>query len=562
MVRQVKGLATAVRYAALLALLVWSSVAARVLCPGMAAAAPWQESATPAAGAAPDSAPLAVFNRWIFTFRAPLGAAAPAERAAAAQRRVAAALQADATAEVRMRHTPEGALISIGDRTVFAITPGDIDSLLGESLDGAANQSVQRLRDAAVATGEQQNLRHTLRAGLQGLGACLALWLLLWLTFWIRRRARGWLQARTKPPAAGGPRVAWHVVTSGRAGTLASRLLDLVTWAAVLLFCYLLLTFVLTRFPYTEPWGRRLGQWLWGTVRGLGARAMGTLPGLATIALLLFLTRAVANVLNTFFSAVESGRIVLHWLHQDLAAPTRRLATAGLWAFAIVAAYPYVPGSDTGVFKGVSVLLGLMVTLGSSGVIGQAMSGFVLMYSRAFRRGDYVRIGTVEGTVLDLGVLSTKIQTVKQEMMNLPNSVVVGAGALNFSRLAAETGVVLHTAVTIGYDAPWRLVHEMLLEAARRTSGLAQDPAPFVLQRSLSDFYVDYEINATLPAPERRIPVLAELHAHIQDCFNENGVQIMSPHFMMQPDQPVTVPHAMWRRPRAGPPPAEPTMGA
>ena len=176
MVRQVRGLATAVRYAALLALLVWSSVAARMLFPGMAAAAPRQESATPAADAAPDSAPLVVFNRWIFTFRAPLGAAAPAERAAAAQRRVAVALQADATAEVRMRHVPEGALISIGDRTVFAITPGDIDSLLGESLEGAANQSVQRLRDAAVATGEQQNLRQTLRAALQGLGACLALW--------------------------------------------------------------------------------------------------------------------------------------------------------------------------------------------------------------------------------------------------------------------------------------------------------------------------------------------------------------------------------------------------
>ncbi|HUF29942.1 MAG TPA: mechanosensitive ion channel domain-containing protein, partial [Gemmatimonadaceae bacterium] len=196
-------------------------------------------------------------------------------------------------------------------------------------------------------------------------------------------------------------------------------------------------------------------------------------------------------------------------------------------------------------------LVGLMLSLGSSGLVNQAMSGLVLMYSRAFRPGDYVRVNDTEGTVAELGMLSTKIRTNKQELVTIPNAVLVATTTKNFSRIAdgvatgtAHDGVLLYTSVTIGYDAPWRQVHTLLIEAAGRTDGLRSDPRPFVRQSALADFYVEYQLNAHLEHPERRIQVLSDLHANIQDCFNEQGVQIMSPHYENDPAQPKIVPPA------------------
>src|SRR5262249_33549861 len=232
---------------------------------------------------------------------------------------------------------------------------------------------------------------------------------------------------------------------------------DILMWGSRLLVLYLVVVFILTRFPYTEPWGAALGSWLWNTIRGLGLRAIATIPGLFTIAIVMAVTKVVSRAFGAFFDAIEAKRMTLSWMHPDIVPPTRRIVSSLLWLFAIVASYPYMPGSTSGVFKGVSVFLGLMVTLGSSGLIGQAISGFILMYSRAFRRGEYVRIGEIEGTVMDLGVLSTKVRTVKQELMSLPNSLVLTTGTRNYSRHPGEHGILLHTSVTIGYDAPWRL---------------------------------------------------------------------------------------------------------
>lgn len=505
---------------------------------------------------APDSAALVVFNRWIISFRGRLGAADAAERVALAERRVRAALQDGGSAEVRTQTVTEGVLLSIGTRPVFAITPADVDTMLGEPLQAAAGRAAGRLRGAIGAAADQRDVRRVLLAVAQALGAGIVLVVVLRGLFRFRRHAAGWLSARSARRQERVPAGVSQFLEGVRTADLAARLVDVATWALTALVMYLALYFVLTRFPYTAPWGDRLGDWLWLTVRGLGVRALGAIPGLATIGFLVLAARFGLRLLQGFFNAVESGQFALRWLHQDTVAPTRRIAVVLVWILTIVAAYPFVPGSGSGVFKGVSVMLGLMVSLGSGGAIGQAMSGFVLMYTRAFRKGEYVRIGDIEGSILELGVLSTKVQTNKREMMTLPNSVVVSTGTLNYSRLAAEgRGLILHTSVTIGYDAPWRVVHAMLLEAARRTRELAAEPAPFVLQRSLADFYVEYEINAFLAVPARRVPVLAELHAHIQDCFNENGIQILSPHFEAQPPQTVVVPPRDWHRPLVEPPP-------
>jgi small-conductance mechanosensitive channel len=218
-----------------------------------------------------------------------------------------------------------------------------------------------------------------------------------------------------------------------------------------------------------------------------------------------------------------------------------------------VVAYPYIPGSETEAFKGLSVLIGLMITLGSTGLINQIISGLFVIYSRSVRPEDYVRIGDIEGQVTDVGFLATKLKTPRQEEITIPHSVLVGTATTNYSRLAGPDGMVVTASVTIGYDVPWRQVHALLLLGASRTRGIRTDPSPRVLQRELSDFYVQYHLMAHLEEGKSRAEVLSDLHAQIQDAFNEFGAQIMSPHFESQPERRVLVPKSEWHTAPASP---------
>jgi small-conductance mechanosensitive channel len=228
--------------------------------------------------------------------------------------------------------------------------------------------------------------------------------------------------------------------------------------------------------------------------------------------------------------------------------------------FALVMAYPYIPGSDTEAFKGLSVLLGLMLSMGASGIVGQAASGLILMYTRTFRPGEYVRVGDHEGTIVEMGMFTTRVRTGLGEELTLPNTLVLGTVTRNYSRAVKGRGFVLDTVVTIGYDAPWRQVHAMLIEAAGRTEGVLDKPAPHVFQTALSDFYVEYRLvcQALQTEPRPRATVLSNLHANVQDVFNEHGVQIMSPHYLGDPAHPKIVARQDWYAPPAAPPDGRP----
>ena len=241
-------------------------------------------------------------------------------------------------------------------------------------------------------------------------------------------------------------------------------------------------------------------------------------------------------------------------VHPETAASTRRLVSGLLWLFALALAYPYLPGSDTDAFKGVSVFVGLVVSLGSSGIVTQMMSGLTLTYSRALRVNDFVRIGDIEGTVTHLGSLSAKIRTLRNEEVTIPNAVVVGNQIVNYSRLAGSEGVYVGTSVTIGYDVPWRQVQALLLEAAGRTEGVRSTPPPRVRQSGLRDFYVEYLLLIALEDPTLRVATLDRLHGHILDAFNEHGVQIMSPSYEADPEGKKVVPRDQWFAAPASPP--------
>ena len=493
-----------------------------------------------------DTAVLIVQNRVVFVFRAALGPRLPSERAAAAAARVRDLADRGETGNIALRRAPEGMVVSLGPTGLFAITPADLDPASGETLEEAAARAVRQLGIALVAERERRSLSHTVRAVALAVIATLLFALAIRLLVVSRR-----FMLRRMPQVAA-PRVTdvrvggFTLFSALQLMTVLRRLLDVVWWGLGLFAAYLWMTYVLTRFPYTAPWGEALGAYLLATVRGLALGALRGIPGLFTVVLIFVATRFAARLVDGLFRAVEAGEVSFPWVHPETAQPTRRLATVLLWLFAVVVAYPYLPGSDSNAFKGVSVFVGLVLSLGSSGIVNQAMSGLVIMYARAFRPGDYVRLGDTEGVVTELGMLSTKVRTNKREEVTIPNAVLVSATAKNYSRLSEREGVIVHTSVTIGYDTPWRQVQALLIMAADRTAGVRHDPRPFVRQAALSDFYVAYELNAALERAEDRIDVLSALHANILDCFNEFGVQIMSPHYEGDPPSPKVVPPHAW----------------
>ena len=504
-------------------------------------------SAPPAAA---DTAPLVLQHRTIIVFRAPLGALTAADRAAAAARRIDALAELSGTDSVAAKAVPEGMLVSVGSSPIFTITHGDVDTLGAATLAQTTGAAIAQVHAVLLAAREERSVTHIVTAVGFAAAATVVFLLALRLLLLARRFVLSRLPAarsQLSDIAVAG----FTLLSTESLLLLVRRIVGLLAWAIGLFMAYGWLAYVLTRFAYTRAWGEALGSYLAATVAHLAISALSGIPGIFVVVVIFIVTRWIGHVVGAFFDAIEGGGVEVPWVHPETANPTKRIAIALLWLFAIIIAYPYVPGSGSDVFKGVSVFAGLVISLGSSGIVNQAMSGLVLMYSRALKPGDYVRVADTEGTVIELGMLSTKIRTTKREEVTLPNAVVVGATIKNFSGHPSDNGLLLYTSVTIGYDTPWRQVEEMLLIAARRTDGLADAPLPFVLKTALSDFYVEYQLNAVATRPEERVRVLDHLHANILDVFNEYGVQIMSPHFETNPSQPVVVPKDRWYAPPA-----------
>jgi small-conductance mechanosensitive channel len=509
-----------------------------------------------AASASVGPAVLTVFNREIVTFRVTLYGYSPPERVAVSRQRIEFLLERGGPGKTSVQDAADGKQVLLDGAGVFFVAPGDVNPLAEETLDATAASAASALEAAIQQAREQRSVQLMLKAGAMALAATLAYAVALRLLFSLRRRLGARLASVIRERAE---RVRVHgvsVLHPEVLGGAVSRTMTLLSWTAALLLSYLWLAFVLHRFPYTRPWGERLGTYLLELLQTVATAVVTSVPGLLLVAFIFVAARFASQLLHLFFQRVESGQLELRWLDAETAVPTRRIATILLWLFALSMAYPYLPGAHTDAFKGLSVLVGLMISLGGASMVGQALSGLSLMYQRALRPGEYVRVGEVEGTVVSLGFMRTIVQTGQGEEVSLPNSSIVAASVHNFSRLAGGHGFVLQTGVTIGYSTPWRQVHAMLLEAARRTAGVRPEPPPYVVQTALSDFYIEYRLVAwAAPSePQPRARVMNDLHANIQDVFNEHGVQIMSPHYMMDPAQLQVVPKEKWYAPPAQPP--------
>jgi small-conductance mechanosensitive channel len=376
--------------------------------------------------------------------------------------------------------------------------------------------------------------------------------LLVWPLAWALGRAQRWvLTVLSRGATVHARRIKVGGVSIFRAEGLTQALQLLVRLVFAVLWLVLIyqwLSLMLRQFSATRAWGELLQQVMVDSVLPLAHAAASTLPNLLVAALILAAAHFLLNTFKPIFDRAEAGGVDLGWLDADTARPTRRLISIGVWAFAVAMAYPYLPGAQTEAFKGLSLLLGLMASLGASSVVGQAASGLILMYTRTLRIGEFVRVGEHEGTITELGTFSTRMRTGQGEELILPNSLIASSVTRNYSRVVQGDGFVLDTTVTIGYDTPWRQVDAMLKLAATRTPGVLETPAPRVFQTALSDFYVEYRlvVQARPTEPGPRAQVLSQLHAQIQDTFNEYGVQIMSPHYLGDPADAKWVPRARW----------------
>jgi small-conductance mechanosensitive channel len=332
------------------------------------------------------------------------------------------------------------------------------------------------------------------------------------------------------------------------ASRIVRLLLALARWFRILTtaaLVYAWLLYALSLFPWTHGIATAIIGYILDPLKAFGAAVLASLPDLFVLAIVVVITRYVIKLARFFFGAMENGQVVLPGFYAEWAPPTYKIVRFFILAFAFTVAFPYIPGSGSQAFKGVTIFLGILFSLGSTSAVSNVMGGLSITYMRAFKVGDRVRIGDTVGDVIDKSLLVTHIRTIKNEDITIPNAMIMNTHVVNYSARAKEEGLILHTSVTIGYSAPWRTVHELLIEAARKTACILLEPKPFVLQTALNDFYVTYELNAYTDEPREMVNTYSSLHRNIQDSFNEAGVEIMSPHYAQLRDgNKTTIPDA------------------
>lgn len=313
--------------------------------------------------------------------------------------------------------------------------------------------------------------------------------------------------------------------------TFFVRILGVLRVLVILIALYLALPLLFGLFPKTKPIADTLLHWILSPVRSVVHGILAFLPNLFTIAIIVIATHYLLKGIKYFTNAIAEGNLQITGFYPDWALPTFNIVRFLVYAFMLVIIFPYLPGSQSPAFQGVSVFLGILLSLGSSSAIANIVAGLVITYMRPFRRGDRVKIGDVTGDVIEKTLLVTRIRNAQNEDITVPNATILSSHTVNYSTHAQEEGLILHTTVTIGYDVPWKKVHAALIAAALRTDHVMPDPSPFVFQTELQDFYVAYELNAYTRKSNGLGSTYSELHQNIQDCCNEAGIEIMSPHY-------------------------------
>ncbi|HEX5042258.1 MAG TPA: mechanosensitive ion channel domain-containing protein [Candidatus Polarisedimenticolaceae bacterium] len=511
-----------------------------------------QEQETSRAAA---TAPVILDGEELFRVRG-VSAFPAEERASAIARAIrdAAKDRAVDPGTVRTETIEFGTRIMAGPRRIMAVLEADAqpEGIHANELAAIYARRIARALTEYRQARTPQAIKDAWVAALVGM---VALAIGLALVFWIWRRLHGILEHRLRQRVQSLETKSFRLVDAQRIWSGLRGLVNLARILAILALVYVFLHVVLARFPNTRGVAVRLGDYAIGPLRTMGSAFLGYIPNLIFLVILFVVVRALLRLTRLFFESIEHSTITFDTFEPEWAAPTYRLVRLVILAFAAVVAYPFLPGSGTAAFQGVSLFLGLVLSLGSGSAVSNIIAGYALTYRRAFRVGDVIRIGDKVGRVLATRLQVTHLRTPKNEELIVPNATILNSEVVNYStRTRGEhEGLVLHTTVGIGYDTPWRQVEAMLLLAAGRTEGVIQEPPPFVNQLSLGDFAVTYELNAYTRTPERMPQLYTALHRHILDVFNEHGVAIMTPAYEGDPEQPKVVPREQWYAPPARP---------
>ncbi len=503
------------------------------------------QAGAPATQPAPEGGvPVIYRGQEIVRIHRGLGSLGPVERARLASERLNQFVRDPSfdPTRVTLKHSETFSELVYDDRVLGVITDDDAQAA-GRPRPEFARQVRDRLVEVVTSTREEFSVWSiAIGLGWAALATTVLaalLWLLARLGSRVHARVDAWYQKLTADPRVGRAAAA----RATRAGPRMHRAVAVATAAVAVSLAAMWLQVVLQFLPWSRPYARLVYRYLSEPIRTLWFGLLGYVPNLFYLAVVALTTFLVLRVVRIIFKEIALGNIRLSSFPDDWAEPTYKLVRALLLAVAFVGAFPYIPGSQTTAFQGISLFVGLLVSLASTTALSNIIAGTILTYTRAFRVGDIVRIGETFGEVTVKRLLVTHVKTYKNVEVSIPNSLILSTQVLNYTTLAAEHGLVAHTSVTIGYDAPWRKVHELLIAAARKTEGVLADPPPFVLQTALNDFSVSYEINAFVSSPFPLPRIYSTLHANIQESFNEAGVEIMSPnYFALRDGNQVTTP--------------------
>ena len=513
-----------------------------------------QEAPPPAVEQTVATAPVDLDGAVLFRVRGV--SSFPAEARAAGIRERLVAVAADSSVGVdAIRVVDEGdvARIVTGDTTILTVVEADavLEQVRRSTLAAA---HLAKIREAVTEYRNARSSAALRRGALNAFGATLALAaivaLLLWLWRLFDRFLMQRLQARVHAVEIQSLELmrAERIWAALRGGLLAVR--TLVFLAVALIY----IGFVLAQFPWTRGMSQNLGDLALGPLNTIAAGVVASIPSLVFLAVLFFVVRFSLRLIRLFFQAVEHRRVKFENFDAEWAQPTYKIVRIGVVAFALIVAYPYIPGSDSAAFRGVSLFIGVLFSLGSSAAISNIIAGYMMTYRRAFKLGDRIKVGDAVGEVIQMRLQVTHLRSFKNEELILPNSQILNGEVLNYSSLARSRGLILHTEVGIGYETPWRQVEAMLTLAAERTNGLATEPPPFVLEKKLGDFAVTYELNVYCDNVPAMPQLYSQLHRNILDVFNEFGVQIMTPAYEGDPEIPKVVrPDNWYMAPAAGP---------
>lgn len=420
--------------------------------------------------------------------------------------------------------------IVLGETILVAVTDADAQPL-GKTRQVLAKEYAFKIRNALSKQREETSVRSLL---IDSLFALLDTLVLVALLIGFRK---GFPKVYAKIDAWRGTYIRSikvqrvEIFSARQIAELLIGLAKAVRVIATLLLLYFYISTVLGVFPWTKGVSAQLFGAVFSTLRAIGQAFVTYVPDVISIIVIVVVTRYIIKLIHLIFSGIERGAITFTGFHRDWAWPTYKIVRFLVIVFGAIAVFPYIPGSRSEAFRAISIFLGVLFSLGSTGAISNIISGLVLTYMRPFQIGDRVKIADTIGDVTARELLVTRVRTIKNVDITIPNAMVLGSHIINFSSSAKDRGLILHTSVTIGYDAPWRTVHKLLIDAAKATTHILEKPEPFVLQTSLNDFYVTYEINAYTDQPNKMVEIYAELHQNIQDKFNEAGVEIMSPHY-------------------------------